>query len=67
MTTTILTLIGGLLTFAFQLWVDYQKGAPGRKVKGDALRKRSLDELHAATDGVRGEGSVPSKRRDGPA
>lgn len=59
MASSVLAIVGGILTMAFQLWMDYRKGEPARKAKADALRQRSLDELHAATDGVRRTGTLP--------
>lgn len=48
-------IIGALLTIGGQLLSEYLKNAPERKRKADALTNRSLDELDAGVERVRGE------------
>ncbi len=50
--TTVLSLVGLIVT-------EYLKGAPERKKKRDALTTRSLDELAAGVDRVRGTAPLP--------
>lgn len=60
-------IIGALLTIGGQLLSEYLKHAPERKKTHDALTTRSLDELDAGIERVRGELSPvqPSGRDPG--
>ncbi len=47
-------MIGGILLAVLQVWGEYQKGAPARRAKANAIVTRDLDELESGMSRVDG-------------